>query len=1674
MAKVCNIGIKRVINDLTKDKPWYKYEEDGDFIQVLTSPKQKINERNVKGVAITTANSLNKSINKQLPIGKVFKAITQFDGRVGVLISPTDKQLELLNSKEDAEREELIKEVEQEELEKAKAKLIDDQKKEKERGEYTEEQRGEFFQLKGESVSSKASAKTIALVNDLLKRIGVNVASVKEIVVNGIKYDANAVANITQALVQVVEGKEAESLPEEAMHMVVAIVKQTNPKLYNQLLKEINNYNIKNQVFQQYGTNPFYQTKEGKPDVLKLKEEAIAKVLAEKIILKTEGMSEKPENLAKVETWWDTILDWLKNLFNVKSGFDQATLDILSGKEIGTIEDAKSNDVYFQLNQSKQDRLYDSIKTAITKFGIEKKEDGYYYNGKKMRRVTDLSTEWYERRFANKDISEDDYEKAVFDLKAEKGTDGHKDFEYAFSRFIDENGNLRTDYLKDDDYISRLNPDDRDMYETLRDNLRDRLESFPPGTKFLSEAIIADPKRNIAGTADFIAITKEGKVSILDWKFMDLNIDKYQDVPWYKVGAWNIQMDQYKYILQTGYGVKNEEFEQTRMIPIKATYSKGNPKTGVLPKLLSIKIGDVDVENITEDFLLPVALESEKTGSEEIDILLEKLHSVYERMSKKKAEPTETGKAEKAEQLNSLFYAIRQLQIKKNIKPLIYQAAILNKQIDRLISKFNNKFKGKDAKSFNEDDLSGFTKEIEDAVLALETYTNLDTELQFLFEGKTLSEEDKELRDSLRKSVDEARSYAFSLKKLDKTFTDDFIGKSADVAKLSTPEKIIRGIGKMFGNTATLQLKALQVLFKKANKAFAFAGMDTLSEVKRLEDIKQRYENWARSKGLSAKDQFGIIMKKDKNELIDEFDPEFYKTLKSKIAAKDIAWVKDNVDVDAFKAHMNQRKKEELERIENLPRVGTKEEEFEIKRKIATAESMYDTSADGLGWYQYNDVRKFPKRENWESKEWKTLNSDGNKPALEFYNYIKERNTYFESVGYIHAKQARTFLPWVRKGMAEKLIFGGKMAIGEEFLRNISLDESDVGFGQTDPLTGKPIDVVPRYFTKEFEGEYSKDLFKTMAMYNQYAIKFKYLTDIEDQARALVRLENNKKAIATSYFGKTQYKDGKIQYTPDNNSNSKLVEDMMKAIVYQQKYIESETFDQLLGRIGGLSKKINDKLGMKIFPESLEGRQISLNKTITNINNTFQINALGLNLLSSMSNLFGGKTQSLINSGKYFTKDDFIKTEFWLLQNKMGGEDKKKNLAALDYFIPFTETYSKEMARDLSSLKVNEEKIQDFLMYLMRKSDRAVQTTNFFSYLRNSIVQNGEVVNAREYLRSTPEYTDFYAGTETERTTRANKFEEDVKKLIQEKGVLTIGKVNDKGEFEIPGIDRKSDSVIKLRRTVQQISSDALGNMTEENKRLINMTVYGNSFMIFKNWIPRLVDVRFGNLKYNNASDAYEWGRSRMIVRIISEDFMNSLSLLKGSILGLNDKNIGFMRELYEKKRDDYEKDTGKELMMTEAEFMDLVKQNIKNQLVDTLFYAGLFALHLGLKALPPDDDEDPMVKNQYKFMLKMTDKFKDEIGYFYDPTSISGLVSKGIFPSIGLIDNYKKGVKNFLIENYALATGDEKLAEDTKVIKYWMRSFPITSQGAAILPLFAPNLAKDLGIKMQSNYGMR
>lgn len=1515
----------------------------------------------------------------------------------------------------------------------------------------------EVVEDKKQYADKKASPELIKLMKEFIKQIGVDYQLVSNIVVNGKKQDANGVALIMQKLIQVVEGQEDVALPEEAMHFAVEIIKQTNPKLYQQLLKEINGHPKLNEVIALYGDHPLYQ-KDGRRDIAKLKEEAIAQVLADRM-----------EDVVG-RTWWQKILDWLTPRF-LQSGFNKASMDILAGR-LASVDniDVSKGSAYLQISEG--ERVFNSIKETSEQITTE---DGrYMFDGEKIKnRVSDRVKEFYEKLFGI-DLNEDEFVKAVNDLKAEKGTEKHAALEYAKSIYVDpETGLLREEPLDDSDYMNGLNDIDRDIYIALRDNLRERLNSFPPGTRFMSEVKVVDPKRSVAGTIDFLAITPEGKVNILDWKFMDLNTERYEDVPWYKVKAWDMQMKDYKNILISNYNIKNQDFQQTRMIPILAIYTQADYEREILPQLRSIKIGDVNVQNITEDYLLPVGITQEKTGNKRIDTLIEKLNNTYKKLSEQKVSDTE--KANKAEQLNALYKAIRHLQIKGNIVPLINQAKILNKQVSMLMDKYKSDFEGKEKEDIPQDKINAFAGLIRIHLEALTPYLDLKL-LRSSISNET--EEGLKLKSEINDTLEIVENYIADLEDLDETFGEKFNETS------STPEKVVKGISKWFSNMATLQVANIQSLYKKVNRAFFLAERETLDEVKRLSTLKENYEKWASSKGLSVKNYFDILMKKDKNELIDEFDKKFYDELKARIAKKDHAWIIDNIDEQAYRDYIENKIEEETKRIFAVPIVGTEEEaKAKVKKELAKLYNKYSLeNAKSNGWLSYVDVRQFPKKEKWESAEWKELNKPENAPAKEFYNYIIERNKYYAEIGYLQGKAARKFLPWIRKGFIEGLAFdGATRGMGEQFLRNISMDEAEAGYGQTDPTTGELINVVPRYFTKDFGEGYSTDLFKTMALYNQYAIKFKNLKDIEESALQLLRIERNKKSIMTSRFGRL-VKDGDDFKYVDNSENSQLLEDMIKAVIYQQKYIESEVFDAYLGKISGFGKNINDKLGMKIFPEDLEERQLSANKLIDTINTQFQLTTLGLNSLSAISNLFGGTANGLINAGKYFTKLDYIKTQMWFLTNKMQGtvlgksslgDDPKKALAALDYFLPFVESYNRDAAKKLSLNKFDEQQLQDFLMFMMRSGEQAVQTLNFYAFLKNAIVVDGKIVNAREYLRTTDEYKNFYVGTQAERKARRDKFDKDVETLIDQKGVLKVGELKD-GEFVIPGVDKKSDSVMEFRRLVQSFTSDALGSMSEENRRKINMNVYGSSVMVFKNWIPRLVDVRIGNMKYNAASDAYEWGRMRMIFGMLTTDIMKSINSTKAALAGDGDVWLAQVRELYEKKRKEYKEKTNKDLDMTEDEFISLVNQNIKNQVADLVILLSITTLLAGLKAAAPDDDEEPIVKNQWKFYVKATDKLRDELMYFYDPTTPFDLIGKGIVPSLGLLENYIKFTKEFALENFGMIVGDEKIQDDAKPIKYLMKSFPIANQAAGYLPMFYPEVAKDLGIKMQGQYGMR
>jgi hypothetical protein len=1658
----CQTGIKTAVETYVQNKPYLNFDGK-DFIEVRTSPKEKVNPNNFYGVARSVADTLNKAINSDIVLGKIFYPKAYSD-KVGVIIAPTVKQLDALNAKDQAELTEALAELDQEIPEANRLDLENDTTF----GVNSEGDTTGLLQT-GEVPASKASPRTISLVKDLLKRIGVDIKTLQNIEVNGVKQDVNGVADIMQKIVKVTQGKEDVALTEEAMHFVVEILEQKNPQLFNRLLGEINSYKMYSDVLATYGKYKQYQTVDGKPNIRKLKKEAIGKVLAETIIKKNEGSTEKPELLAKVEGWWNTIVDFIKGLF-VKSGFDQAAMMVLAGEEIGTADDIRNKEsVFFQQDINTQQLIVDKLK--LTSNQITKDDTGYLINGNRIkRRVTDFVKDWYSTRFANKDLTKSEYDQALDDLKKEKGTAGHADIEHMLKNyFLNEDGTLRLENERPDDngYVSQLNPNNKDLYNILKRNMAQRLESFPAGTKFLAEISVYDASRDVAGTVDFIAVTTEGKVSILDWKFMELNVQRYKDVPWYKVNAWRQQMKQYKSIVEKAYGVKPEDFEQTRMIPIRAIYSGAVPKEGVLPQLTGVQIGDVDVKKEELAYLLPVGLETEKTDNKKLDTLIERLNKIYETISSKKATPEE--KRSKAELLNSLYESIRQLQIRQNVEPLIKQAKLLNADIQRVIDTYNNEWKGKDPNSFTDKQKSDLSDRILSYETSLMVYTSLATDLKSLFK-KDMSEKDEALWQDIRNTAETANELESDLEEVRKDFAENVIAKSENVMDFLKPEKVIKGISKIFNSTSVTQLKSAEILYKMANKAFGLAAIETSEQGNILLDIKAKYDAWAKSKGLTNKNYFNIIKKKGKNELIDEYSPEFYKTLKSKIAQKDYEWIRDNIDVSKYNEFLKEQKEKELQRIEDKTRFGDEETiKRDKKREITETNTLYNTStSESPGWLLYDFVKKFPKQDKWQSEEWKELNKPENAPAKKFFDYIRDRNEYLEQIGYINRADARTFLPFVRKSLTEKIVMGGDFKLGESLLRNITITEGDVGYGQIDPITKQPVYSIPKYFTRETTEEASDDLFRNMTLLNQMATRYEYLSNIEHQLNLIIKTESNKEAIKTSYFGKTKYRtDGTVETTSDNSDNTKLVRDMMEAIVYGHRYVESENFDQLLGGIRNFGKRANKVLGRKVFTEDYDDAQISLNKTITQLNNVFQIKTLGLNPISALSNFLGGSFQSYINSGRYFTKADFVRNEF-MMAAKMNGVDSKKYIGALQYFQPLTENYNNIIAKQLSLSKFSQEGVQDFLMAFMRTGDQYVQSINFFSYLENSIVEDGKVFNVREYLKKQPEFANMFTGTAEERSELKDKFESEVKRLISEKGFMKLAKVEG-NELVVEGLDRKSDSVIELRRKVQAITKDALGNLSEDDLRKINLNIYGKSFMVFKNWIPRLVDVRFGNLKYNSATEAYEWGRTRNMFRLLTDDFTGSIDSLISSLKGDDQKFVDQIKRLYESKKADYEKDTGKTLNMTQGEFVELVNANVRNQMTDFMFYLTLSALIIGAKAVQPGDDDEKATKNRYKYMLRVMDKVRDEVAYFYNPTSFLSLTTSGIFPAVSYLENFRKLFVNFGKEMYALGVGDEELAKKTQVIKYLLKGFPIASQVDAALLMFFPDVAKDLGMKAQS-----
>jgi hypothetical protein len=1613
-----------------------------------------------------------------------------------------------------------------------------------------EEQKAIVLQKETEEVPvSRSSEETLTKVKALIAKMGVKMQDLQDYLKGNpdVKAtDVNGLADLVKGIIAIAEGKEDVTLTEEMVHIATAIIEKLDPKFVTEMISKIDRFAIYDRVLKAYRDDKNYQLPNGKPDIRKIKKEAVDKLIVELIINQSEGSVEFPELMEElprtmVQKIWNTILDFFSGRYR-KANIDiftEASERILEG-EIENIENISDMEgVFLQKKSSKLSDKQKELQELIldTKDRIKKRESkekvdplladseeasNYYVElettGNERRitkRVTDRVKAWYEQRFGkNKKFTKE--EEFINDFKRDHGIKYHFYFEDIHDRYFKEDGTRRETPVSRTIDVTGPN---EEVYERLEQYYVDLVKKFSEGKKnplVFSEVVVYDPKEQEAGTIDLLIIEENGKANIFDWKFMTVSATA-EDVAWYKQGAYNIQLGRYKDILRESYGVK--EFGQMRAIPILMDVKRKNwrnPDSELMVK--GIEIGSVDVGKIKDFTLVPVSEETESTGNEELDEAIVQLNAVLKQVGKEEV-TNEDEKRFKGERMNALSKAIRAAQSANNLVPLIQVIKLMRKEGQNLINDWETIYNKKAASADDIEDvqLSEYADSLREYMAISKVFGSMNDLIGNLIYDKSeiknaktdKQKEDLAKRKAYLENIDnEAKLIRLSSKKVEDItgkFADKFMGERNLVQGLLSPQAIMSGVGSFFRGASEVSLPSISILFKLVTNAKARARRDALKEVEELMSIRKRITDKG---GDVRKYVQQLYQKDDKNKLVNKiiykYKKEFYDLVDKNASEESPSkeWLYNNLDREGY---LKEAKEVLEKRIERIKRIYSEDKEM-MAKLILQEKRMFDvTRNDFTGWNNYiikrhplksidkNGIETSP----WLTDEYKNIQND--KELFDLYNFLIKTNKKSADIGYLENKVHSTFLPFVRKSMAESLAWDFSLSSVMNFGNGLSLQADDVGFGNVNELTGEIEHSIPKYYTSDFSmrqdeagntihdyTDVSEDLFKNMILYINHMHNYKYLSEVEGQAQLIKTVEGFKKHLATTRSGDVILKpNGKPEELEGNEQNTKMFDDFLRALLYEQKYPMSDTYTSIsTGLVKKMKKIINGVANKEIFTDLDKPSATSLFKSMDTLNRTFQLKTLGLDIISGAVNLFGANIQVITQAGNYFTKWDYFKNFNSLIGSRFKNDDDRKMfLQLIDTFMPLKDDPTYDKLKEAGLSKITQQNFSDWLMVFMREPEQHVEKSIFMTLLDNSMIVDGKIVNIREFVKN--KYKDRY-NSASDYASDSKKIEDEIIELKNTSSITNTMKLeNDK--LVIPGFDlsnfKEIDRVTKLSR---RISRNATGGMSDSDINRVSMSVWGRSMMVFKNWIPKLVDTRFGELRKISddfsvtidengltEGEKYDIGRVRLWWGVVISSIQdNSFNVL--NILQVNDKGILLLDKMYLDYAQAYQKRTGQKFTMTKEDFNDMIKTNLKNQVQELTMLLVLIGLKLSMGLLAPDDDDDDIAtKNFYRFSQRVVDKFVGELSFFYNPLEAERILEGSMFPAIGLFSDVVKFMSHFSsqvlgFEVFDPALSSEEVRKKAQPVKYLAKMLPVTKSLMTYGAILNSEFAKEYDITIQ------
>jgi hypothetical protein len=1349
-------------------------------------------------------------------------------------------------------------------------------------------------------------------------------------------------------------------------------------------------------------------------------------------------------------------------------------------------------------------------KTATDPILLDTEEASNWYEAKQpdgtfkrvTKRVTDRVKAWYKQRFSDKVFTKEEIEFNEF--KRKFGVKGHGFFEEIHARYFNKDGTRK---LNPDARSLKLSEVDTQIYDKLEKYYVDLIAKFSEGGKnplVFSEIIIYDPKEKEAGTIDLMIVEESGKANIIDWKFMNVH-ENAKDVAWYKQGAYNIQLTRYKDILRERYGVK--EFGMNRAIPIIMKIEKENPKADKSPMVVKgIAIGSVDTAKIEDLRLMPVSEETESTGYAQLDELIRVLNATYKQISKKTV--TEEDEREfKRDRLNILKQAIRVAQSTLNIAPLVDVIKIMRIEGQQILDDYNTIYKDRPANSqgedFTDEALSEMAANMREYTAFSEVFGTINDLIGDLIytkdmerEAKTEAEKDdvaarKELFNNINEESRQIRISAREIKDVSGKFADKFIGQKNLVKGLLNPEAVVKGLSSMFRGVSELPLASLQVLFKIVTNAKGKASRDALEEVDKLMAIRKKLVD----RGGDVRELVKKIYQKDDknkivNKLIYKYSKSFYESVDNNAleGARSKKWLLDNIDVDAYKKEAGELLQKKIERIKKLH-----SDDVEMMESLILDEQRkWDISRKDFNGFNNYIIKRHP-LQKWESEEYKSLKQDPD--LMELYNFISTINEKAKSAGYISNQLASTFLPFVRKSMAESLAWDFDLSAVMNIGESLKIQADDVGYGKVNELTGELENAIPKYYTYDFTrgedgtndySDVSEDIFKNMILYINHMEKYKYLSAVEDQLQLVKTIETFKNHLNTNRLGEViRLKTGKPEELKGNEENTKMFDDFLRALLYEQKYPLSDSDSALgVGKVANFVKKaINNVADREVFKIDENPSATSLVKTMDAANRAFQLKTLGLEFISGAVNAFGGNIQIATQAGNYFKAREVLANETKLIGNKWKSDDEREMFIQLiNNFMPLKDdpTYDKLQEAGLTTL--TRANFSDMLMVFMRQPEQHIEKSIFLTLLDNMMVEDGKIVSIREFVKN--KYKDRYASASRYREL-GPKIEAEIDELKRTRSINSIKKLEN-GKLVIPGLDLSNiQELQRLTNLTRRISRNATGNLADADINRMGMNIWTKSMMIFKNWIPKLVDTRFGEFRKVSddfsveigddgltTGEKYDIGRIRLFAMFLSLNIVKTAKDIT-DVLSVNDDGLAKLDKMYEEFAEQYEKRTGKPLEMSREDFIDMIRTNLRNQIKELTILLSMFGAMFALGFAAPDDDDDRADKNFHRYAQRVIDKFIGELSFFYNPAEFQKILSGSAFPAMGIFGDISRFISHITMEMTGIDTSNpeltpEQVRKKAQPIKNLGKMFPVTKSLFTYGAIIDAEFAKEFDVTIQ------